>query len=56
MKTLNSVAFYAVLLAELLFVMAMVRGLRPVGWFDAVLGIVVLATLWIFTYFKWPKK
>lgn len=56
MKTINSAAFYAVLLLEFLFVMAMVRGLRPVGWFDVVLGIAVLATLWAFTYFKWPKK
>lgn len=56
MKILNSAAFYFVLLLELFVVMAMVRGLRPLGWFDAVLGIAVLAGLWTFTYFKWPKK
>ena len=56
MKMLIKVLFYAVLVFELLLVMAMVRGLRPVGWFDAVLGIVALAVLWTFTYIKWPKK
>lgn len=47
---------YFVLFAEMLAAFAVVRGLRPVGWFDAVIGITLIAIMWTFTYLKWPKR